>query len=87
MHALVALAGMKAQTVATLKSRVVLYFQPETRVRHKNMHWLMDFLSLPPHFSLIVILHLSLFAWRNAKHNEVQVQTQTPLPIPVYLTR
>lgn len=41
----------------------------------------------PHHFTLIVILHLSLFAWRNAKHNEVQVPTQTPLPIPVYLTR
>lgn len=41
----------------------------------------------PPASRLIVDLDLSLFAWRNAKHNEVQVQTQTPLPIPVYLTR
>lgn len=38
------------------------------------------------HFTLIVISHLSFFAWSNAKHNEVQVQADTPLPIPVFLT-
>lgn len=73
MNTLVALAGVEAQTLAVLKSLSRGVWDP--------------YEPPSPHFTLIVIFHLSLFALRNAKHNKVQVQTQTPLPIPVYLTR
>ena len=68
-----------------------LPFPSGPQTRHTNTQLLLDFYPPPPlrprpHFSQTVILHLSLFAWRNAKHNEVQAQTQTPLPIPVHLT-
>lgn len=83
MHTL----GAQALAVLNSVSSCVLHFQSGAQ-NETQKHALAAGSSAPaPNFSLIVVLHLSLFAWRNAKHNEVQVQTQTPLPIPVYLTR
>lgn len=92
-----ALTGKRTQTLPALKSSQVKSSQFErclmlsirdphdTKITH-ICHWI--FLPMAHFFSTTdVILHLCLFAWRNAKHNEFQVQTQTPLPIPVRLTR